>query len=903
MLLNERDEQLSISQFTKLCRDLGDVYRAHGMRQDDRVVLSGENSVEFVVALFALLELGVSICLLDRKLLPDMSVELLSDSGATWFVSDHGDLDAEYDRVRVRWLSIGDVVAQARAAGSASGANEATAAPLALAEWGKRTDGLIIWSSGSTGRPKGIVRSAASVIRNIDSTLATMGYTESDVLLPLLPFTHQYGFSLLLLWWRTGCTLLPHNGSSINAALQSILAERVTVVDAVPATYRTMLRILEKRKELVPQLASVRMWCVGGEPLSSELAETFVHRIGKPLLDGYGSSEVGNIALATVDNPVHSGRPLDRVQVEVIGNVGAPVPAGEIGEIVVHSPDMMIGVLEPGGRVRPVKRHRFHTDDVGFLDVHGNLRVLGRKNAVHRFGHTLYPDALAEKASACGAPVRVIPVDSAERGTQLVFFVADAAERPVAHWRQLIRPLLAEHERPNRIIVLPEFPLNNVGKTDRQALTDAACSATALLDAKSSFPLTSLMTATGDLANIPFADRAVALTDVARLLRERSGEVMELLTKVCNRKTARDEIDSAIGALDGAISEVGRTAPPSIDQLAVLMPSNIPLYSYVLYLLIPSLYTRRVVFRPSRRIADVTRKLHDLLDGAHGLPIVLDESEQNAFLEGEGAKSAAVVFTGTYDNAQKILSSLRPDQLFIYFGQGVNPFVIGADTQVSEAVDGLLRARMLNSGQDCFGPDVAFVHTSISAHFCNLLCRRVDALRYGGFDDATADYGPMFYMDAFDQALEYLRKNRQYVAAGGTVELAEGHLRPTVLIRPADTQIKPVELFAPIFNIVPFSSTEWLHTMLRHPYYEERAMAATVYGDMPETVQLLGQKHAVSVNETILDIESGNEPFGGRGIRANYVAIGKKRYAQPLLLSQVVAEYLGAADRVVGRVS
>ncbi|QIS14252.1 aldehyde dehydrogenase family protein [Nocardia arthritidis] len=900
MLLNERGEQLSTSQFTKLCRDLGAVYREHGMHSEDRVVLSGENSAEFVLSLFALLELGVSVCLLDRRLLPDVSVELLSDSGATWFVSDHDHLDAEYDRLRIRWLSIADAVAQARAGGSC---DDVPVEPLGLVEWARRGDGLVIWSSGSTGRPKGIVRSAASVLRNVDRTLARMGYRESDVLLPLLPFTHQYGFSLLLLWWRSGSTLLAYNSSSINAALHSIIERRVTVVDAVPASYLTMLRIMEKRKELVPQLDSVRMWCVGGEPLSTELATTFLDRTGKPLLDGYGSSEVGNIALANLDNPVYSGQPVDGVRVEVIGNVGAPVPAGVVGEIVVHSPDTMVGVLEPGGRVRPVKRHRFHTDDVGFLDAQGNLRVLGRKNAVHRFGHTLYPDALAEKASACGAPVRVIPVDSAERGTQLVFFVEDAQERPVAHWRQLIRPLLAEHERPNKVIVLREFPLNNIGKTDRKALTEAACAATALHDAKSSLSPLSLMTATGDLANIPFTDRAAALTDVVKLLRERSGEVMELLTKVCNRKTARDEIDTSINALNGAVSEVARSAPPEIDQLAVLMPSNIPLYSYVLYLLIPSLYTRRVVFRPSRRIADVTRKLHDLLGGVHGLPIVLDESEQNAFLEGEGAKSAAVVFTGAYDNAQQILSSLRPDQLFIYFGQGVNPFVVGADAQVSDAVDGLLRARMLNSGQDCFGPDVAFVHTSISAHFCNLLCRRVDALRYGGFDDPMADYGPMFYMDAFDGALEYLRKHRQYVAAGGSVELAEGHLRPTVLIRPADTQIKPAELFAPIFNIVPFSSVDWLHTMLRHPYYEERAMAATVYGNMPETVELLGQKHAVSINETILDIENGNEPFGGRGIRANYVAFKKKRHARPLLLSRIIAEYLGEADRAGGLAS
>ncbi|MFE6614013.1 aldehyde dehydrogenase family protein [Amycolatopsis sp. NPDC057786] len=402
-----------------------------------------------------------------------------------------------------------------------------------------------------------------------------------------------------------------------------------------------------------------------------------------------------------------------------------------------------------------------------------------------------------------------------------------------------------------------------------------------------------------DRSAIPFADRSERLVDLLDLLRNRRSEVLALLTEISNHRTADGEIDAAIATLEGAVDEVERYRPPEVGQLAVLMSSNVPLYSYILYLVVPSLFTRQLVFRPSRKIESQTRKLHELLSGVHGLPIVLDDSEQREFLEGSGAASDVLVFTGAYANAEKIRMSLRPDQLFVFFGQGVNPFVIGADADLESAVDGLIEARMLNSGQDCFGPDVVFVHTSISARFCNLLCRRVDGLRYGRYDDPTADYGAMFYHDAFDASLELLRKNRRHIATGGEVDFAEDHLRPTVLIRPADTKVTPPELFAPVFNVVPFSSLEWLHTMVDHPYFEERAMAATVYGNLPDTVELLRRRHMVSVNETIMDIESGNEPFGGTGIRANYAAIAKKRHARPLLLSKTIAEFLpgGGVDR------
>ncbi|MBY8850864.1 aldehyde dehydrogenase family protein, partial [Saccharothrix sp. MB29] len=508
----------------------------------------------------------------------------------------------------------------------------------------------------------------------------------------------------------------------------------------------------------------------------------------------------------------------------------------------------------------------------------------------------LYPDVIAEKAGACGAPVRVLPVEDEQRGTQLVFVITDPAEQPVAHWKRAVSRFVAAHEQPNRVVVLKELPLNGNGKVDLQALRDLAASTVALEGVKGVFPKDRDL-GDGDPSAIPFPDRLDRLTDLARLLRERRQEVMSLLTEVMSYKTAYGEIDASIAALEGAAAEVARHRPPAVGQVGVLMPSNIPLYSYVLYLAIPSLYARRVVFRPSRRISDQLRKLHELLSGAHHLPIVLDDSDQREFLAGEGARSDVLVFTGTFKNAEKIRAGLRRDQLFLYFGQGVNPFVVGADADIPKAVDGLLRVRMLNSGQDCFGPDVVFVHTSISAQFCNLLCRRVGNLRYGRFDDPGADYSHMFYLDAFDASLDYLRSNREHLAAGGEVNFVDDHLSPTVLIRPADTKITPPELFAPIFNVVPFTSAEWLHGMLDHQYFQERAMAATVYGDLPDTVRLLRRRHTVSVNETVIDIENGNAPFGGTGIRANYAALGRERRAEPLLLSKAVADHLGA-DRL-----
>ncbi|MQY11302.1 2-succinylbenzoate--CoA ligase [Streptomyces sp. RB5] len=883
MLINENGRHISTSSVSAACRSVLAELRRQGMESGDRVLLSGANTERFVHTLFALMEYGVSVALVDPRVPDAEKLRLAAEAGADWILTDRR-VDGE--GARARRILLNEL---STAAGPVDGGAEGTdgRATLTFERWFAREDALIVWSSGSTGDPKGIVRSGASVRGNTERTAVRMAYRAEDVLLPLLPFTHQYGLSILLLWWTTGCSLVLQTSSRrVDTSVKAIHEHGVTVVDTVPATYRTLLNLLDGGRADAAHLAPVRMWCVGGEPLPRELAEQFLRTTGHHLLDGYGSSEAGNIALAVEPDPVGCGRPLDGVRVEVVNSADRPVPAGEIGEILVHSPDYMTGLLGENGTVRRVDRAVYRTDDIGRLDEDGNLTVLGRKGAVHRLGHTVYPDGIAARAGACGAPVKVVAVPGERDRTHLVFFVVDPQQRTADHWKGEVSAFLAEYERPNRVVVLPEFPLNGNGKIDRRELQKMAVTAMTREEHRS---------APAPAYRIPFEERLEALDAVVGLLHERREEFLEILFETCNHPTAVGEIHAALTALDGARKEIQRYRPRRVEQMAVLMPSNIPLYSYILYLLIPTLYSERVVFRPSGRISDQTEKLHKLIGTVHDLPIQQCLTGQRDFLNGEADRSEVLVFTGTFDNAEKVRAQLRKDQLFLYFGQGVNPFVVGRDADIGRAVEGALKVRLMNSGQDCFGPDVFFVHTSVSSQFCNLLSRRVNALRHGRYKDPTADYGSMFYLDAFEDALAHLIQNRAYIAAGGNADLAEGHLSPTLLIRPVEANVLPPELFAPIFDVVPYTDPAWLRTMLSHQFFEERAMAATVYGEEPELVEMLGRRHTVSVNQTLIDIEDGNAPFGGTGVRANYAAYGGKRHTQPLLISKAVVDHLGGA--------
>lgn len=888
---------LSRAEVAALALRTAATLRRHGVRPGDRVLLKADNSVDMVVTFLALLHLDVSVALLDTQLTVADCERSARTIGASWLLSTR----EQHCGAGVTVLALADLTGPA---GDTPPAGE----QLDLDGWWQRPDAVITWSSGSTGAPKAVVRGGPALRENLAATAARMGYREDDVLLPLLPFTHFYGLTLLLLWWRRGATLALTPARRLDQALRLAGQAGATVVDATPSTYHSILRVVERHPRLRTGLAGVRMWCVGGAPLSETLADDFRAAFGSPLLDGYGSSEAGNIALAApADTGPGGGRaagcglPLDGVEVRIVDPDANPVAATEIGRILVRTPALMAGYLAEDGTMTGAESPYYPTGDLGYLDEHGHLFVVGRANAVHRFGHTLYPSAIEQRAAACGAPVTVLAFEDARRGCQLVFVVADPDLGDARGWQDALTALLPGYEQPNHVLVVPRLPLTSAGKPDLAGLRQYAQEQIAQdqgahdqdareRDARHGRPGAG---GPGVPDAVPFPERVAAVRRLAEFLRSRPEQVTELLTGIATHHSVCLELEAALSTLDGAVDEMARTRPAAVRSTAVFMPSNVLLYSYVMYLVVPSLYAGHLTFRPSSKVAEQTRLLHELLAPVHGLPIELSPLSQRKFVEGPGAAAGLLVFTGTYPNAERVRASLSKEQVFVFFGQGVNPFVLGADADVDRAVDDAVRIRLHNSGQDCFGPDVFLVPARLQADFAGGLGKRLAELRFGATSDPGADYGPLHYEDALTDAVEYLQRHREAIVHGGNVDFAAAHVEPTVFLREPSEDPALREFFAPLFNVVTYDGVAALRGLLNTPYLVDRAMGAMAYGLDEETTALLARRHTVAVDRTLLDVDDGNRPFGGRGMVANYVSFNGTRTAEPLLLSKVVADYFG----------
>ena len=457
------DSVRPVEEFEQDALRLAEVIRERGVGLGDRVMLKAGNSAGYVCVLYALMHVGASIVLVDQQEHIEETRRIALRTGVkVTFVDDETPIDQDAGPIHLYELMV------------ATAGRAPVDGTLSFDAWGELPDGLIMWTSGSTGSPKGVVKSGGKFLTNLRRNARQVGHRPDDVLMPLLPFAHQYGLSMVLIAWLTRCSLVIAPYRRLDRALRMAGDSGTTVIDATPSSYRSILGLVSRRPSLRDHLATTRMFCVGAAPLDAPLVDSYVQEFGLPLLDSYGSTELNNISFATLDNPVSCGRAMDGIRLRIVDEDGRELPPGQPGEIQVDTPDALEGQIADDGSVVPAPRGWYATGDLGHLDADGNLFVLGRKFAVHRMGYTLYPELIERKVAAEGCPTRIVPVPDTLRGSQLVFFVEDDQQRDAAYWRERLCALLPAFEQPNRVVVLEQFPLNRNGKPDKKELTRMA---------------------------------------------------------------------------------------------------------------------------------------------------------------------------------------------------------------------------------------------------------------------------------------------------------------------------------------------------------------------------------------------------------------------------------------------
>ena len=171
-------------------------------------------------------------------------------------------------------------------------------------------------------------------------------------------------------------------------------------------------------------------------------------------------------------------------------------------------------------------------------------------------------------------------------------------------------------------------------------------------------------------------------------------------------------------------------------------------------------------------------------------------------------------FTGSTEVGRKLIAQAAENVLKVSMELGGNaPFLVFADADVDEAVEGAMIAKMRNVGEACTSANRFHVHESLADEFAEKLTEKMGALKLGrGTEDGT-DVGPLIDADQQGKVAELVEdakaKGAEITVGGSKGEGAGYFFEPTVLKGVTDdANVLSEEIFGPVAPIATFSTDE-----------------------------------------------------------------------------------------------
>jgi malonyl-CoA/methylmalonyl-CoA synthetase len=433
------DETITYGGLDRLAARVGGWLRAQGVRPEERVVLCGSNSLNFVAAYLGILRAGAVVVPAGAALTEPELRHLVRDSGAACALAQGEALD------RLTSMARADAPLRLVVALEEEEASDAPylrwvaseGDPMEPEDAHRDDAALLAYTSGTTGRPKGVPLSHANLLSSIRAAMRAWRWDENDVLVHALPFTHQHGLGGVHATLLAGSRAVVHGKFDTARLCAAIESEKATVLFAVPAIYE---KLAAWEGVEGADFSSLRLAVSGSAALSPALARKVSSLLGQDVLERYGSTESG----LSVSNPYEGprrfgsvGLPLPGTELAIVDDEGRGLPPGDDGEIVLrgpqvfsgywHLPDATSSSFYPGGW--------FRTGDIGHVDPDdGYLTITGRsKEMIISGGLNVYPREveLALEEHATVDKSAVVGVPSEMWGEEVVAFVVPAEGREV----------------------------------------------------------------------------------------------------------------------------------------------------------------------------------------------------------------------------------------------------------------------------------------------------------------------------------------------------------------------------------------------------------------------------------------------------------------------------------------
>ncbi len=494
--LLDRDRSITYGELDRMSGNLALNLLEIGFHPLDRVVVQLPNVAEFVVLYLGLQKIG---CVPIAALIPHRFAEIsqfveLSGALACVVPDQQGDFDycAMIERIRQKvphlrhgivlgpvrpgFLSLPDMIAKP-ATLPASALSEIRIDPADPA--------IFQLSGGTTGIPKLIPRTHNDYAYNSKVASSVCAVGENSVLLVILPIAHNLPLACPGIQG-----FLFHGGRvvlSTSARPEDVCAliekHRVTHIKVVPAL---LIRLLHDPAVSRHDLSSLKIIQSGGQSMLPE-----VRLLSKKLIpsafvqENFGMSE-GLLMFVRLDDPLDVsqetvGRPVSPDdEVRILDDDDREILGGEVGELCCRGPYTLRGYFGvPEYNARTFTSDGFYrSGDLMRRHKSGNYIVEGRKkDLINRGGEKISAEEIenlilshpsVKNASCVPVPDPVL----GERMCACVLLRENARLTFDELKNFLLTKEIAKYKLPERLEIMPDFPLSPFGKVAKKTLTE-----------------------------------------------------------------------------------------------------------------------------------------------------------------------------------------------------------------------------------------------------------------------------------------------------------------------------------------------------------------------------------------------------------------------------------------------
>lgn len=451
-----------------------------GFEKGDRVAIYMKNSLEFLVAFYALQKLGVIVVWINAIYRMHEAEFILRDSGArsTFIFGEWEEYNYLDDILKIKEeLSDLEIIV---AVGDARGDSVYSFHELVDRGTGKIPPAvsinsqedlcMLLYTSGTTGKPKGAMIRHYAAVRGAWEYSRGTGASAEDIFIGFLPMSHSYGCgSILIQPILLQATLVLMEKFEVEKAFQIIEREKITLQLAAPPHY---ILELNHQNRADYDLSSLRAGLIAGMVAPEGLIRRVEKEMDLHLTSFWGSSEVGP-GLGTMcpyPSPLdirekYIGKPVTDTRMRIVNpETHEELPDGEIGELTLSGWHVMQGYWKnPEETRKQIIDGWLFMGDLASREENGYLKIYGRtKDLINRGGYKINPydlESLLIKHPKINQ-ICVVPTPNPVLGESICVCVIPNAQQKISlkEIREFIEDKIAPHKLPDELCVMDDFP-------------------------------------------------------------------------------------------------------------------------------------------------------------------------------------------------------------------------------------------------------------------------------------------------------------------------------------------------------------------------------------------------------------------------------------------------------------